>query len=255
MTAETYLLSRCNYNWPYIGFVFFSTLVLYDFPSLFFARHAFSENESERHKWIIEHKRTLAAASVTGLAGTATTLFFFPLKFIFSFAPVTIIAFAYFFPQTHLRSIAGLKAAVVTVVWTSVTCYYPLLIQSDFKMLHAFGEGKDILLLQNFLFIFPLSIIFNVRDIETDEKAGVKTIPVLFGARNTVIICICCLFLFATVVMCYWGISRHGLALTASAIISLLFILRASPARADYYYSLWLDGMILLQAGMVYVMH
>ncbi len=249
-TVETYLLLHEPVDWLYVSFIAASTLAFYDLPSLFFARHAFSGNESERLAWIRSHRKTLAALLAAGLAADAMLVFFFPLQLVLCFLPVAAIAFAYFIPQTHLRKIAGLKAGVITLVWVAATTFYPLL------MLHGYAANEALtthapLLVQNFLFILPLCIVFNVRDMEADRAAGVKTIPLLCGLRATKWICIFFLMAFIVVVIACCNFSRASLALIASAAVTAGLTLNASPERNDHYYSFWIDGMILLQAVLV----
>lgn len=237
----------------YVSFTFFSTLVFYDFPSLFFAKEAFSSEESERHSWINENKKVLGIFLALGLIGVASTIFFFPFKFILSFIPTATVAFAYFFPQTHLRSIAGLKAGVIAFVWTAVTCIYPLLLHAlprhDLDILFYGYHG--LLMAQRFFFILPLCIIFNVRDMEADKTAGVRTLPLAYGIKATKIICLVSLFLFTAFLRFLFG--KIEIALIISAIVAAIFILRTSKSSSEYFYSLWIDGMILLQAGLVEV--
>ena len=244
ITAETYLLIYTPINWLYVAFVFFSTLVLYNFP-VFFEKN-YSAGESERVRWIAENKKLLAGISGTALVAAVILIFFFPFKFILFFAPIAVLAFAYFFPQTHLRSVTGLKAGIVTLVWTCVTVVYPLLIIADFKF--SFFREREVLILLNFLFIFPLSVIFNVRDIEADKKAGVKTFPVIYGVKRTIAVCIASIVVFAVIVIISdFGITTKS-ALLLSATAAAASIFAASEKRSDHYYSFWIDGMILLQA-------
>ncbi len=245
ITAETYLLIHSDINWLYIIFVFFSTILLYAFPSLFFAEEAFSVNQSERHRWIIENRNTLIGFSVISSLVLAVTVFFFPLKFILLMIPNVVLAFAYFFPQTRLRSITGLKAIIVAFVWTMVTYVYPFLLDNLSLEKSLLGA------LERFLFLIPICIIFNVRDVEADRIAGVRTIPVIYGVKPSIISCLISLLLFCAFVFFNRGFSAEAIALTASAIITGILILKSSPEKDDYFYSFWIDGMIILQAELI----
>lgn len=190
------------------------------------------------------------ALFVFSAIATGIIVLFFPLKFTLFFIPVALLAFAYFFPQTQLRRIAGLKSAVVAIVWTCVTAIFPIIFMCDFDSRACLTEMNGIILLQNFLFIFPLCLIFNVRDIAADRKAGVRTLPVLYGEKITIAVCLISLALFSLVVALYPSLreGRSGLLFCAAATGVLMLF--ASKNRSDYYYSLGIDGMILLQAGI-----
>ena len=247
ITAETYLLIYFPINWHYVAFVFFSTLVLYNFP-VFFEKN-YSAGESERVRWIAENKKLLAGISGTALVAAVILIFFFPFKFILFFAPIAGVAFAYFFPQTHLRSITGLKAGIVAFVWTCVAAIYPQLILSDFNF--SFGNREGTIILLNFIFLFPLSVIFNVRDIEADRKAGVKTFPLMYGVKNTIVICLLALLIFSALVVFSSFATPIKISFLLAAATAAILISAATENRSDHFYVFWIDGLLLLQALLV----
>ena len=176
------------------------------------------------------------------------------MKFLLWFIPIVIIALAYFFPQTQLRSITGVKTFIVAFVWTCVTAVFPLLLISGFD-LSAFVYDNTVIFLQNFLFIFPLCVIYNVRDIDADRKSGVKTFPVVYGLKVTIAVCLISLILFSALVILSPSFRDFKAMLLLSAAVSAALLLFASGKRSDYYYTFWIDGMILLQAGLVILLN
>lgn len=249
MTAEVYFLVHADINWIYVAFVFSSTLALYNFPV--FIREDFSNERSERHRWMHSKRKLLIALFLFASSFSGGLIFFFPMQFIFWFIPVALLAIAYFFPQTQLRGIAVLKTLVVAFVWTCTTAVFPILLNSEFDLSQCLNELSRAVLLQNFLFIFPLCLIFNVRDIETDRQAGVKTLPVLYGVKFTVAVCLISLLLFSVLIALSPSLREERAGLLISAVAASLLILFASEKRSDRYYSLWVDGMILLQASLL----
>ncbi|TAL61398.1 MAG: hypothetical protein EPN85_04940 [Bacteroidetes bacterium] len=248
LTAETYRFVHSQINLGYIVFVFASTLALYNFPV--FIQTNFSPEQSERHMWVFENKKMLIVLFVLAVIASGIFVFFFSLKFILCFVPVAGTAFAYFLPL-HLRSITGLKAGIVALVWTCVTVVFPLLLIFDFNLADTFSNENSVLLLQNFLFIFPLCLIFNVRDIEADRQTGLKTLPVIYGTRATIVICLIFFVFFSMLVALSSSLREDRGVLLISATATAALILFASEKRSEYYYSLWVDGMILLQVGLV----
>jgi 4-hydroxybenzoate polyprenyltransferase len=249
MSVETYFLVRNEINWAYIAFVFCATLFLYNFPV--FVGDGFSAGYSERHFWILGSKKPLAVLTAGALTATSIIAYHFPFKFLLSFIPITIPAFAYFFPQTHVRSVTGSKSFVVAIVWTGMTVVYPILLMSVVDFTQALTLENALIVTQNFFFMLPLCIIFNVRDIEYDRNKGVNSLPVRYGVKKTIVICMLSLAMFVAVAMTLpsLGLARAGLLF--SAAITALLISKASENHSDYYYSLWIDGMILLQALLV----
>lgn len=250
LTVETYLLVEYEINWLYITFAFCATLLIYNFPV--FVGGEFDSGYSERHHWITSHKKIFILLSIPAFLICAFIALSFPLNFLISFIPITLIALAYFFPQTHLRSVTGLKSIIVAIVWTGVTAIYPILLISQVDFAQAFTLQNIALMAQNFFFMLPLCIIFNVKDIGWDRNAQVKTFPVVYGINVTKIICIASLAIFILIVMTVPVFDKTRMALIFSALLSGLLILYVSENKSDYYYSLWIDGMILFQAMLIF---
>lgn len=238
ITIETYLLVHSGINWLYAGFIFSSSIVLYNYPSLFLSGN---EQHSERQRWILANKKIIWLISIPALIATSVLFFFFPLNLILWFVPVAVLSFAYFLPVTNLRAIPIVKAVVVALVWTCITYFFPLVLLSP----SGGGEGGG---LARFFFLLSLAIAFNIRDIEVDRTAEIKTLPVIFGIQKTKIVCVFFLMICGVfaVFTSYEVEIKFGLLLSAAS--SSILILFASEKRSEYFYSLWMDGMILLHA-------
>lgn len=249
MAAETYFLLHAGIDWLFIAFVFSSTLALYNFP--IFIPGNFSSQDSERHVWVFANRKLLLLLCLFAAAASGILLLFFPGKFIFWFTPVALLAMAYFFPRTQLRGIAVVKTFVVAFVWTCTTAVFPLLLSSGFDR-YDFNGANGTVLLQNFLFIFPLCLIFNVRDIESDRKAGVRTLPVIYGVKFTIAVCLIFLAAFTGLVIFSSALEDVRTGLLLSGLLSAILILFASEKRSDIYYTFWVDGMILIQATLIF---
>jgi 4-hydroxybenzoate polyprenyltransferase len=246
MTVETFFLFHEKVNWFYVAFVFSSTLVLYNFPV--FTETNFLPEFSPRHKWVSDNRKVILRISIVALMPSGVLIFFFPMKFILWLIPVSIIAFAYFIPQTHLRGITGMKTFIVAFVWTSITAIFPLFLISGFDLTRFSSYDNEwTIMLQNFFFIFPLCVIYNVRDIGADRKAGIKTFPVIYGVKVTILICMVSLALFSVLIVLSPLLPEERNALVVTSLTAAVLILFASEKRSDYYYTFWIDGMILLQ--------
>ncbi|MEK6614492.1 MAG: hypothetical protein AABZ32_00040 [Bacteroidota bacterium] len=251
LTFETYLISEKEINWLYLIFVFLSTFVLYNVQRLFYTRKNISETKSERHKWIFENKKLLMVLSMTALTATAVIVFFFPLKFILWFFPAGLASLFYFIPQINLRAIPLMKAGVVAFVWTCVTYFYPHLLLSANRSLSIWvSEGWEGT--SRFFFLSPLAIAFNIRDVEVDKNSGVKTLPVLFGIQKTKIICVFFLMTFSVMIIFSPSpFDKVVMGLIFSSFVTAILICFASKKRSEYFYSLWMDGMMIFQMGLV----
>lgn len=246
MTAETYFFTHSEINWLYILFVFASTLTLYNFQRLFYTAKTFGDSKSERHRWIFENRALLLALTVIASAGITILLFFFPMKFILWFSLLGLISFSYFFPFTNFRSIPLVKAALVALVWTCVTYFFPLIINSlpvD-DWLGGFAR---------FFFLISLAVAFNIRDIKIDRKASVNTLPVIFGEMATKILCMIFLLVFSVLIIFSNYDFNIQIGLLVSSLVTTILIFNAQESRSEYFYSLWMDGMIILQFLLIWV--
>jgi 4-hydroxybenzoate polyprenyltransferase len=251
MTAESYLLSGNDINRLYVLFVFASTFALYNFQRLFYSVNASGESSSVRHHWIAENKKLLWVLTIIALSGVLLITFYFPLKFILFFLPFGLISLSYFLPFTNFRSIPFIKAMLVSLVWTCVTYYFSLLLiglQKNNDISFAGGYEGSI----RFLFLLALAVAFNIRDIGIDRSSGVNTIPVLFGERVAKIVCLVFLLACSVLVIFSDYSLKVQIGLLASVLVTAILIFNARESRSEYFYSLWIDGMIALQFLLVW---
>lgn len=173
-------------------------------------------------------------------------------RFLFLFPGAWICSF-YFLPKIKLRAVCGLKSVYIALLWTFSTAFFPLYLQNHERVnwTHYFHLPAMFPLLQRFFFILSLAIAFNIRDITVDKKARLKTFPVLFGETKTKMLCLVLLFLFCGMMPCPFTQTEQ--AMVVSAVITGVLIVFASEKRPEFFYSFGLDGMILLQAGLVVV--
>jgi len=256
---ETFLLAGKT-NWHYLLFVFCSTFVFYNMQRVLLSRDYVSEDSSERHRWIARHIRLLTVLSGIAFIASIPLVIKWEWKLVLVFAFFCVLATLYFIPKVNLRTIPGLKAVYISLLWTFSTVVFP-------SLLIGFRLEKGYLWLlaaERFFFILPLCIVFNIRDIDYDRKRGVRTLPVLIGVGATKIISASLVFIFSALLIyrCYFyglvvkfGESMQPFvpALLVSGLITLLALLFADKKRSEYYYILVVDGMILLQAVLVFL--
>jgi 1,4-dihydroxy-2-naphthoate octaprenyltransferase len=99
-----------------------------------------------------------------------------------------------------------------------------------------------------------LCLAFDIRDINKDRGQNVRTIPVRWGAPLTYRLIDLFLVLFvilAVLVEIDKGRLAVIIALLLSALVSKLAIMGSRRFRGDWYYLGVVDGMMLVQAGLV----
>ena len=141
-----------------------------------------------------------------------------------------------------LRAIPALKGSLLAFVWSMVTVVFPLINQWNWNT-------DFILLLQRFLFMLGICIVYNLRDVERDRQQGIVTIASLAGEKNTRMIAVGCLVLFVLSVLFYKN--QFQPVLLVSAVITVIVISKAKINGREFYYKYIIDGCMLLQSLLV----
>jgi 4-hydroxybenzoate polyprenyltransferase len=143
-----------------------------------------------------------------------------------------------------LRSIPFLKLFWIAFIWTAVSVFFPLL-EDDFTATYGF------LLAERIFFILAITIPFDVRDIESDNAEGLRTLPVYFGSKSALNISLGFIMAFVFLVLlatCYhihdvWS----AIALIISGIISAVMIGNTRTTNSPLYFTLGMEGLSLVQ--------
>ena len=171
---------------PYLSLLFFATIFDYNLHRLITVLTNKEALISNKHKWV--HKNLLlfyllVAFSVTGFIWT---VFYAATKVLITLAPLAVLTIFYSFPVFknqknifRLREIPCLKIFLISFVWAASTIFLPI-IQSaaQFNKEHVL-----IMFIERFLFVFAITIPFDIRDMRVDAKENLKTIPILIGKK------------------------------------------------------------------------
>lgn len=250
-------------------FVFCGTFFLYNLqrlPSAFANEkivHGDSHGESEfvRHKWNTDHKFLLAI--ISGIAAIAAGWSFFQLYHrsqVVALVPA-LLSLAYAFPVIRwngkwkkLREFKVLKIFIVSIVWGMICTLLPAA-AADFT-----GENWfTIPVLTWFLaccgIIFSLTIPFDIRDLHYDGQQ-LKTLPSILGIRKSMLLALFVLALSdALVFSCTITYGKGGIhafiAFFLWSIITAIFIWESTPTRPEYYFSFFIDGLMMLLLGFL----
>lgn len=252
LTCETYLLSNIPVDFNYLLFVFFSTLFIYNVQRVLFATKFYVSDHSERHRWILNHKKQLIILTVFSLTSILFISFFIPSENLILLMGTGIIASAYFLPFVNLRRIPGVKALLVAAVWTAVTVYFPIRFSSvsaGFTSITAGHRNFILLITERFLFLLALCIAFNIRDIQFDKNSGVNTLPVIYGIEKAKLIAYCLLLLFV-VTLFIRDPSIVSICMAVSGGLTAWLIAKSYPESGEMHYSFLIDGTMILQAAL-----
>ncbi len=256
LTLETQILVGLKINPDVsVAFVFFSTVFIYNISRI----HLFMEGETV---WSLCKNRTsYCLTTLVALFASMASLLMLDRQLLVVIIPLGIISIGYSMPffkkmtNFHLRQIPGLKIFLIAFVWGVATVTIPAMqsnIEIDFNVL--------IIMLRRMLFIFAITIPFDIRDRLEDTNHKIKTIPVLVGEKVSKKIALTALFLFSCLLtinydsdnsMWYFKIQDSAYPLFISAIIAGLCVLK-SPVSNRYFYLVVLDGTMILQFLLVW---
>ena len=198
---------------------------------------------------------TWAVFAVVATVGPTLPLAMWP-----AVALLVLLSWGYSLPALpgvrRFREFGLAKVAILTGVWTIATTYLPL---AD----RAIAGGElTLLLLRRFLFMFTLCVAFDVRDHLADARAGIRTLPVRLGVGGSYRLMRLTLLAFAALVI--FGpavvrgratVSAVDVALVASALATWVAVEAARRlGRSTWFYLGFVDGMMLLQAILVWAM-
>jgi 4-hydroxybenzoate polyprenyltransferase len=256
LLVTTHQLTGLPFSWSLGGWVFLATFFLYNFDSLLPTKLQEYGPVSRRKAWVLAHRRQLVAA--VAVAGTAVLLIFywtFRLAHFWLLVHLALISMLYSLPVVPgrnrwvlLRNIPLLKLFLIAYVWACVTVWLPLL-----------GAGWNIgagagwrLFVQRFLFILPLTIIFDIRDVAKDQATATLTLPRLVGVGPAKVIAWLILLAYAALVLLTQS-SPHRLALIGCGLVYGGVIGLAHQSRSEYFYALAADGMLVLPMVLLWL--
>lgn len=256
MCAQTDWLLFGRLRWqPLWGFVFFGTMFVYSLHRLFSIRRVGEHDRSGRFATIGRFRRSIwAGVLISTLAGG---WFFLQLSPAVQWSLVVpcLLSLGYVLPvvkgRRRLRDLHFLKIFLLALTWSWITAALPAVDR------HWLLTAPALLLcLERALFIFALSLPFDIRDLPLDEFAQVKTLPSQLGAGKTKILAAVTLLLMLgfSYLNFRLDVYRMGtlLALVLSALYSYLLIVFSDRVRHDYYFSGLLDGAMILQFALVW---
>jgi len=252
---ETYLLWNIPVNFFCVFIGFAATLMIYNVDRLV-VLDSIDQTGSERHEWIVKNRRLLTILSATGFGFVGVSIFHMPIRCLLFLAHLGLISILYSVPvlmkgARSLRSLKLLKIFLITYVWASTTVLLPA-IWSEIGIFH-----KDIMLLfaERALFIFAITLPFDIRDYDSDKSNLVVTIPGLIGIRQTRLLAFGCLLVFFLINLVHYNFHDSVLwAKLLSGLNALLVIYFAHERKHEYYYTGLLDSTMIIQFVLVLVL-
>ncbi len=242
---------------PYLFMIFFATLFDYNLHRLITVLTNKEALNAPKHSWVKQKLLIFYAVVVMSIIGFLWSVSMMDKKVLFTLFPMALVTIFYSVPilkskQTilRLREIPGLKIFLISFVWSASTILLPII-----KSSNNYNIATIIAMLtERFLFVFAITIPFDIRDMEADAKHKLKTIPLLLGKKKAMISANLSLVLFIAVCILHYNtfnLMWLNCAFSLSAVSTLFFMNNKKLQSHPYYHYGILDGTLLLQGILV----
>ncbi len=232
------------------GFVFFATLFLYAVHRIVGISRLKEFFDVDRYKVIARFKSHIFLYALVAAIGTLYCFVYLSFHQQMGLIIPGIFSLAYVVPflgnRRRLRDVNHIKIYLIALVWAFVTVSLPAMEWSIATTLPVL-----VMTAERALFIFIITLPFDIRDLKVDSHGGVKTIPAMIGLQRTIQLgyALSVLFVGLVLVNFFWGTYSLSdtIALTISAFINAWLLSKSRLDRHDYFYSGLMDGTMILQ--------
>ncbi len=258
LTVEAQIQLGMQPQWhPYLFIIFFATMLEYNFHRLITLLTRKETLISEKHTWLRNNIKSFYILMTISVIGFFIAFLFAKKQVVITLLPIGIITIFYSLPifktkakLFRLREISILKIFLISAVWALSTILLPV-IQAE---KHFDFANILWMLIERMLFVFAITIPFDIRDMQSDENAHLKTIPNLIGEKKAIQLAVLALLLF--IILCVAHYIKTPLiytlpALLISGITTYIFITNEKIKKLTYYYYGILDGTMFFQGLMV----
>lgn len=206
------------------------------------------------HSSLTKNLRLIQVFSLFIFLGLLFVIFSLSLNAILFSAIMGVFTLLYILPffggGRNLRALSGVKIYVIAFVWGGVTVLLPLI--NNIELLQW---DVALTLLQRFLFVFVLTLPFEIRDLKFD-MAKLNTVPQIFGVGKTKIIGV--LILFVVLLMEFLkSASDFSSVISLILVIILLsvLIIRARIRQPKYYSSFWVESVPIIWCSLLVILN
>lgn len=256
LTWVSGVLLGSEVRWEIIALVFAATLFIYNFDRLLVLK-SMAGLKSERHVWIVRNARYLVLLVVLSVLVTVFLAFGLGADEILYLGHLGILSLLYSLPlfksgreeRRALRSFRGLKIFLIAYVWAATTAVLPALDMGK----SLFDFHVILLFIERSLFIFAATLPFDIRDYRSDTQSGVVTIPHLLGVKQAKWVAYICTIVFMALSILHYNHEGWMIAARMISGVSMLLVIRyADETRHEYYYTGLIDGLLIVQAVLVW---
>lgn len=231
------------YSISYLAFIFLSTYLQYNVQR----GYSLIQNnpQTERSQWMLRHRKPMLISLGVSLLALLFLCNWLSWTSIYIMIGAELVSTLYYMKPFNLRRFGFVKPIIVGAIWVISCVLIPLL---ENKLLN---EQANYFIAAQFCFITALCVLFDVKDAEHDFYQGVKTYANTWGVKGARVVAflfmigyMVCFYLFdAAPITNYINLAF----LTATSIL----IFFTHEEKHPYYYYLLIDGLMILQLGIL----
>lgn len=197
---------------------------------------------TERSQWLMKHKKMLFYSIIICLGIVLFLCNSLSYTSIAVMVGAEVISTFYYLPPLNLRKYGYFKPFLIAMIWV-VSCSVVPLIEHD-----MITKTSYLFFVSQFCFVSVLCLLFDIKDVETDYMNGVNTYANKFGIIATKALSFAMLLIAG---LWFYYYTNDTVSIICEAIIlgiTGITILFTNDKKHDFYYYLWVDGLLLLQA-------
>ncbi len=254
LQTEWILFRRLTWS-PLWGFIFCGTLFLYALHRLV-GIDKVKDYEDQGRLGIIKD-RQVDIALYAGVSALAAAWFLWrcgPRIWVWVILPA-LVSLAYVIPVfrggRRVRDFNYIKIFMVAGAWAFITVALPAV-----RHHWLLTVPVILMILERSLFVFAITLPFDIRDTELDAMNQVKTLPQRLGHPGTRWLGALLLALMLFLVGLNYRMDTYNLgialALATTALLAFILLWVARKGMHDYFFTGLVDGLMIVQFGLVW---
>lgn len=229
----------------YLAFIANSTFLVYSCHKLLGITRIGKIASLKRFRIVKEHTRHIVVYVLLSLAFEMVFLFTLSLNEFLLLSLAAVVAILYIIPispnKKRLRDFWYIKIFLIASAFSFVCCFIPLYLADINK------KSAILFCIMQAMYVFGLTMPFDIRDIEVDTLDGNVTLATYLGTRKSILLALMAL-LSITI---YSGLFLNlieglPMLITSTSTIFMVSILIYTNKLNDFYYTFLLDGMLIL---------
>lgn len=253
--TEFIFIGKITWNWL-LGLIFFATLFLYALHRIIGISKVHEFLEMERYAVISKFRHHIIIYAILAGIGGAICFWYVSLPIQLSLIIPGIVSLGYVIPflsgKKRLRDFNHIKIFLIAVVWSWVTVFLPAL-----EMGKIFELSTWLMGLERSLFIFAITLPFDIRDLKVDTHSKVKTIPAVIGIEKTKILGVATLAFAGVLSGALFYSETYDLKVLIGLLLSYIstwfFIRISDKIKHDYFFTGLIDGTMIIQFSLIYL--